>query len=67
MKITIKEEKEKGIERCAGSILESTEAKARKSSTKNCRQSGKYHEKAFRGRGGRGGGRGNMSEVEEGG
>ena len=61
-KITTKEEKEKGIQRCSSSIPDSMRAKARKSSAYKFRQSGKYHERALRGRGGRGGVQGYVSE-----
>ena len=49
-------------------IPESTKTKSSKSSASKCMHFGKDHEIAFRGRVGRGGGRGNMSEegdIEE--
>ena len=49
--------KKKEDTRCFSSIQESTKVKARKSNTLKCRQSGKDHERAFRGRGVRDGGR----------
>ena len=60
--LTTKEEEEKGRQHCAGSIPESTNEKASKSSASKCRQFGKDHKRDFVGRGGRSGVQINVSE-----